>query len=66
VHTQQWAYGAGWNEDTGRGMAPRNGESRGQQDTAQGGTEGKADGCQWPEGSSPRHVRARVADTSGV
>jgi hypothetical protein len=30
------------------------------------GTEGKADGFQWPEGSSPEDVRASVQDTTGV
>jgi hypothetical protein len=29
VHTQQWAYEAGWNEEAGRVMEPRNGYSRG-------------------------------------
>ena len=30
MHTQQWAYGAGWNEDAGRVIEPRNVYSRGQ------------------------------------
>jgi len=25
VHTQQWTYGAGWNEDAGRVIEPRKG-----------------------------------------
>jgi hypothetical protein len=66
VHTQQWAYGAGWNEDAGRVMEPRNGYSRGQWDNSQGRIEGKADGFQWPAGSSPGHARASVEDTTGV
>jgi hypothetical protein len=35
MHTQQWEYEAGWNEDVGRGMEPRNMYSRGPQDTPQ-------------------------------
>jgi hypothetical protein len=30
------------------------------------GTEGKADGCQWPEGNSPGCARARAQDPTGV
>jgi hypothetical protein len=66
VHTQRRAYGAGWNEDAGRVIVPRNGYSRGQQENSQGCTEGKADGFQWPEGSSLGHARASVEDTTGV
>ena len=29
VHTQQWAYGAGWNEEAGRVIEPRNAYRRG-------------------------------------
>ena len=50
---QQWAYEAGANEEAGRVMEPRNEYSRGHRDNSQGGNEGKADGVQWPEGSSP-------------
>jgi hypothetical protein len=66
VHTQQWASGAGWNEDAGRVIALRNGSSRGQQDNSQGRTERKADGFQWPEGRCPGHAKASVEDTTGV
>jgi len=66
VHTQQWAYGAGWNEDAGRVMEPRNEYRRGQKDISQGCTERKADGFQWPEGSSPERARASAEDTTGV
>jgi hypothetical protein len=66
VHTQQWTYGAGWNEDAGRVIKPRKGYSRGQQDNSQGHTERNADGVQWPEGSSPGCGRASVEDTTGV
>jgi|SRR5215831_7924546 len=44
VHTQQWAYGAGRNEDAGRVIEPRKVYSRGQQDISQRSIEGKADG----------------------
>ena len=30
------------------------------------GTEGKADGFQWPEGHSPRCAKASAQDTAGV
>jgi hypothetical protein len=30
------------------------------------GSEGNADGFQWPEGSSPERVKASVRDTTGV
>ena len=63
---QQWAYEAGVNEEAGRVMEPRNEYSRGQQDIPQGRIEGKADGFQWPEGSSPRRAKASVEDTTGV
>jgi hypothetical protein len=66
VHTQQWTYGAGWNEDAGRVIEPRKGYSRGQQDNSQGSTERNADGFQWPEGSSPGCGRASTQDTTGV
>jgi len=66
VHTQQWAYGAGWNEEAGRVIEPRNAYRCGQEDIPQGGSEGKADGFQWPEGSSSEGVRASVQDTTGV
>jgi hypothetical protein len=35
VHTQQWEYEAGWNEDVGRVMEPRKMESCGPQDNPQ-------------------------------
>jgi hypothetical protein len=35
VHTQQWEYEAGWNEDVGRVMEPRNRYSCGPQDIPQ-------------------------------
>jgi hypothetical protein len=66
VHTQQWTYGAGWNEDAGRVREPRKAYRCGQQDSPQGGTEGKADGFQWPEGSSPGRALASGGDTTGV
>jgi len=34
--------------------------------TLKDGTEGKADGFQWPEGSSLGHARESVEDTTGV
>ena len=54
------------NEEAGRVMEPRKEYSRGQQDIPPGGTEGKADGFQWPEGSSPGYARASIEDTTGV
>jgi hypothetical protein len=66
VHTQQWAYGTGGSEEAGRVIEPRNAYSRGQEDIPQGGIEGKADGFQWPEGSSPGCGMARAQDTTGV
>jgi len=47
-------------------MEPRNEYSRGQEDSPQGCTEGKADGFQWPEGSSPGGALASMEDTTGV
>ena len=35
MHTQQWEYEAGWNEDVGRVMEPRNMYSCGPQDIPQ-------------------------------
>ena len=35
MHTQQWEYEAGWNEDVGRVMEPRNMYSYGPQDIPQ-------------------------------
>jgi hypothetical protein len=66
VPTQQGAYGAGWNEKAGRVIEPRNAYRRGREDIPQDGSEGKADGCQWPEGSRPEGVRASIQDTTGV
>jgi hypothetical protein len=66
VHTQQWAYEAGRNEDAGRVIEPRKVYSRGQQDSSQRCIERKADGFQAPEGSSPRHEMASGWDTTGV
>ena len=34
--------------------------------TSQSKQRGKADGVQWPEGSSPRRDKASVQDTTGV
>ena len=65
MHTQQWEYEAGWNEDVGCVMEPRNMYSRGQKDSLSG-IEVKADGVQWPEGSSPGCAKASVQDTTGV
>ena len=59
-------YEAGWSEKAGRVMEPRDVESRGQEDIPQGRIEGKADGLQAPEGSSPGRDMARVQDTTGV
>ena len=59
-------YEAGGSEKTGRVIEPRNVYSRGQKDIPQGGTEGKADGLQAPEGSNPGRVMASVEDTTGV
>ena len=59
-------YGAGGSEEAGRVMEPRHAERRGQQALPQGGSEGPAAGCQWPEGSSPRRAQASVEDTTGV
>jgi hypothetical protein len=66
VHAQQWEYGAGGSEDAGRVIAPHNEYRCGHEDIAQGGNERKADGCQWPEGSSPGRARARAQDTTGA
>jgi hypothetical protein len=66
VHTQQWAYEAGRNENAGRVIEPRKVYSRGQQDNSQRCIEGKADGFQAPEGSSPSHEMASGWDTTGV
>jgi hypothetical protein len=66
VHTQQWAYEAGGSEDAGRVIEPRKEYSRGQEDIPQGYLEGKADGFQWPDGSSPRCALASTEDTTGV
>ena len=59
-------YEAGCSEKAGRVMEPRNGYSRGQQDIPQGRIEGKADGFQWLEGSSPGCGMASAQDTTGV
>ena len=66
MHTQQWAYGAGGNEEAGRVIEPRNEYRGGREDIPQGGSEGKADGFQWPEGSSPGRDMASAQDTTGV
>ena len=59
-------YEAGCSEDAGRVIEPRKVYSRGHEDIPQGGTEGKADGFQWPEGSSPGCGMASAQDTTGV
>jgi hypothetical protein len=59
-------YEAGCREETGRVMEPRHWYRRGQQESPHGGREGKADGVQWPEGSSRARVMASVQDTTGV
>ena len=59
-------YEAGGSEKAGRVMEPRNVYSRGQQDIPQGCSEGKADGLQAPEGSSPGCGMASAQDTTGV
>jgi hypothetical protein len=66
VPPRQGPYAAGWSEDAGRVMEPRNGESRGQEDIPHAVLEGKADGVHAPEGSSPGCGRARAQDTTGV
>ena len=66
MHAQQWEYGAGGSEDAGRVIEPRNAYSGGQQDISQGGTERKADGVPWPEGSSPGCAMASAQDPTGV
>jgi len=66
VPPRQGPYGAGWGEDAGRVMAPRHASSGGHKDIPQGGMEGKADAIQWPVGSRPGRVMARVQATSGV
>jgi hypothetical protein len=53
VPPRKGPYEAGGSEKAGRVMEPRNVYNCGQEDIPQGGTEGKADGVQWPEGSSP-------------
>ena len=58
-------YEAGCSEETGRVIEPRNGYSRGQEDIPQE-YEGKADGLQAPEGSSPGCDKASTQDTTGV
>ena len=65
VPTQQWEYKAGVSEEAGRVIEPRNMYSRGQQDNLSG-IEGKADGLQAPEGSSPGCGMASAQDTTGV
>jgi hypothetical protein len=47
-------------------MEPRKASSGGQEESPQGGMEGKADGCHWPEGSRPGRDRASAQDTTGV
>jgi hypothetical protein len=47
-------------------MEPRNEDRCGQKDIPQSWSEGKADGFQWPEGSSPERVMASAQDTTGV
>ena len=66
MHAQQWEYGAGGSEDAGRVMEPRNEYSCGHEDISQGRNERKADGFQWPEGSSPGCAMASAQDTTGV
>ena len=59
-------YEAGCSEDAGRVIEPRNVYSCGQEDIPQEVIEGKADGLQAPEGSSPGCGMASVEDTTGV
>ena len=66
VPPRKGPYGAGWSEDAGRVMEPRNGYSCGHKDISHSGTERKADGVHAPEGSSPGRVMASVEDTTGV
>ena len=63
---QQWEYDAGVREEGGRVLAPRHGESRGQEESPQGRFEGNADGVHAPEGRHPGRGRARAQDTTGV
>ena len=63
---RQGPYGAGCREQAGRVMEPRKVYSRGHKDIPQGGFEGKADGVQALEGSSPGRARASAQDTLGV
>ena len=66
MYTQQWAYEAGGSEEAGRVMEPRNEYSRGQEDIPQGSRGGKADGVQWPDGSSAGCAMASAQDATGV
>ena len=59
-------YEAGGSEKAGRVIEPRNVYSCGQEDIPQGSSEGKADGLQAPEGSSPGCGMASAQDTTGV
>jgi len=66
VPPRKGPYEAGRSEKAGRVIEPRKVYSRGQEDIPQGGREGKADGLQAPEGSSPGCARASAQDTTGV
>ena len=59
-------YEAGCSEDAGRVIEPRKVYSRGHEDIPPEVIEGKADGLQAPEGSSPGCGMASIEDTTGV
>jgi hypothetical protein len=65
VPAQPWAYEAGGSEEAGRGMEPRNMESRGQQES-RSGIAANADGWHAPAGRRPGCGMARAQDTTGV
>lgn len=66
VQAQQWEYEAGGNEATGCVIEPRKRLLWWSTGYPSEEIEGKADGVEKPEGSSPGHVMASVWDTTGV